>query len=137
MGTIYEGVVQHYYWKYTRADANHAGHSRKKRGGADLSNHHYEMGKCSDKRKKRYVDSLKDRLQITCLIHCLDHPPDECKVINNIFNNLLKAGILKNTGGSLQLQKVQKEARVKCCCPICSWWDHPAGNWKWKVKCKM
>ena len=35
--SLYEGVVEHSYKQYTRADCNRSGHSRQKRGEAALS----------------------------------------------------------------------------------------------------
>ena len=56
--SIYEGLVEPYYKKPTRVDANCAGHSRQKREEAALSWTRPEKGKSAGKRRKRHVDSL-------------------------------------------------------------------------------
>ena len=46
-------------------------------------NIYFKMYKRADKCKQRYVDRLRDRSQLTCLIHGTGNSSDECKVINN------------------------------------------------------
>ena len=54
--SIYEGVLEPSYKKYTRADINRSGHIRNYRGEATLSNTHPVMGESPGKRRKPYVD---------------------------------------------------------------------------------
>ena len=44
------------------------------------------MGKRADKHKKSYVDFLRERLQLTCLIYVPGHSPYECNVLNDLGN---------------------------------------------------
>ena len=64
---IYEGVVTPSYKKTTRAEANHTGISRNKRGEASLSNTHPVKDEISGKRRKKYVDFPKSASK-TCMI---------------------------------------------------------------------
>ena len=74
---IYEGVVENYYIKTTRADANRAGHIRKIIGESASPNTYSKMSESAVKRRKRYVDHPKNRPKPTCLIHVPMHSSDE------------------------------------------------------------
>ena len=61
--SIYEGVVEPSYKRPTQADANHAGHSRHKRGEVASSWTFPEKSDSTGKRRKRHVDSLTGKLK--------------------------------------------------------------------------
>ena len=48
------------------------------------------MGKRADKHKKSYVDFLRERLQLTCLIYVPGHSPYECNELNDLGNKYVK-----------------------------------------------
>ena len=80
--SIYKGVVEPYYKKSTRAYANHAGHSRQKRGEAASSWTHPGKGERTGNHRKGYVDSPTVKSK-TCLIHGPGHFSEECKVLGD------------------------------------------------------
>ena len=47
--TIYEVIVELYYFKTTRSDSNRYGHSRQMRGVAASPKTYSKMGKCTGK----------------------------------------------------------------------------------------
>ena len=55
--SIYEDVVEPSYKKPTWVDANHAGHSRQKKGESTSPWTRPEKGESAGKRRKRHVDS--------------------------------------------------------------------------------
>ena len=52
---IYEGVVKTFYKKTTKVDDNRSGHRKQKRGESALKHFYSGVGKCTDKRKQRYI----------------------------------------------------------------------------------
>ena len=78
---IYEGIVEPYYLKTNRVDANRSGLSKKMRGDAASSTTYSKTSESSYKHRKRYVEHNKDRSQLSCLIHGPGHSSDECKVL--------------------------------------------------------
>ena len=68
-----KGLVEPSHKKSTRAYDNRAGHSRQIRGKAASSKTYFEMSKHDGKRKKRYVDHLRDRSHLTYLTHDPGH----------------------------------------------------------------
>ena len=80
--SIYEGVVEPSYKKPTRADANHAGHSRHKGGEAASSWTPPEKGESAGKCRKRHVDSPTGKSK-SCIIHGPGHSSDVCKVLGD------------------------------------------------------
>ena len=80
---IYKDLVEHSYKKTTREDANHVYHSRKMRGEAASENTYSKTSDSADKRRKRYVDHLKNISKLTCIIHGPRHSSDECKVLGD------------------------------------------------------
>ena len=54
-GSIYEGVVEPFYKKSTRADATLSGHSRKNRREAASSHTYSVMSESSGKRRKMCI----------------------------------------------------------------------------------
>ena len=61
-------------------DANHAGHSRKNRGEAALSQTYYVMGEITGKRRKQYLYCLPGESKI-CLIQVSGNSSSEFKVL--------------------------------------------------------
>ena len=80
---IYEGVVENSYKIPTREDTNCYSHSRKKREFPTSSKTYSETNKSSVKLRKRYVDHLKYRPKLTCLIHGPGHSSYECKFLGD------------------------------------------------------
>ena len=66
--SIYEGVVEPYHKKPTRADTNHSVNIRHKRGEAALSLTFPVKGEIARKRRKRHVDIQTGKSK-TCRIH--------------------------------------------------------------------
>ena len=66
--SIYEGVVEPYYKKPTREDANRAGHSRNRRGESASLWNRPEKGESYGKCRTLHVDSPTGKSK-TCLIH--------------------------------------------------------------------
>ena len=102
---IYEGVVEIAYKKYTRADANRAGHSRQMRGESTSSKTYSEMIKISGKHKKRYVNHPRDKSKLTCLISGPGHSSDECKVLSDFGSKYTKSRPNKERSPELTLKK--------------------------------
>ena len=82
--TIYEGDVESPYKNTNRENANGPGHTRQNRGEYVLYFFNSKMGKQNCKRRQRYVDHIKEKLQLTCLIKCLGHSSDYCKVLEDV-----------------------------------------------------
>ena len=70
--SIYEGVVEPYYKRNTRTDANRAGNSRQKRREAASSRTRPGKGESAGKHRKGYVNSLTGKSK-TCLVHGPGH----------------------------------------------------------------
>ena len=51
------------------------------RGESASSTTYSEICECAGKRRKRYIDHLKDILRLTCIIHGPGNSSDECKVL--------------------------------------------------------
>ena len=83
-------VLENLLTNQTRAYANRAGHSRQMRGVATSSKKNSEMGNHTDKRKQRYVDHMRDRSKLTCLIHSPGHSSYECRVLNDFGTKYAK-----------------------------------------------
>ena len=62
---------------------------------SDFSNNYSKMSKTVEKRRKRHVDNMKDRLQKKCLIHSPGNSSDGCKVIGNFGLKYYKVRITK------------------------------------------
>ena len=92
---IYEGVVEPYYKKTTRADANRACLRRKMRGEYASSTTYSNRNYGSVKRRKRYVDNPNDRPKLTCLVHCPVHSAYECMVLGDFGYKYSKSGHTK------------------------------------------
>ena len=65
------------------SDDKRAGHSRKMVERSALSNTYSDISKSVGKRRKNYVDHLKDRSKHTCLIHIPVHSSDECMILGD------------------------------------------------------
>ena len=48
------------------------------------------MGESAGKRRKMYLDDLKDRLKLACIIHVPIHSLDECKVLGDFGTKYAK-----------------------------------------------
>ena len=96
--SMLEGVVEPYYKKPTRADANRAGHIRKMRGESNLSDTCSEMSESASKCRKRYVDHPKDRFKITHIIHGPGKFSDECKVLGDFGSKYSRIRTTKDRG---------------------------------------
>ena len=93
--SIYKGVVEPSHKKTTRSDANRAGHSRLSRGEAALSNPYSKISESAGKRRKRYVDYLKDKYKPTCLIHASGiHQMNE-RSWEKLVPSMIKVGLLR------------------------------------------
>ena len=57
--------------------ANCAGHIKKKRGETASSNTYSQTSEIIENCRKRYVDYLKDKSKLTCLIHGIGHSLDK------------------------------------------------------------
>ena len=86
------------YKKPTREDENRAGHRRKIRGEAALSNTHSEMCESTGKHRKRYVDYPKDISKRTCIIHGYVNSLDEYKVLGDFGSKYYKSRRTKDHG---------------------------------------
>ena len=96
--SIYEGFVETSYKKTTGAYFNRSGHSRKMRGEANSSTTYSNMSESTGKRRKRYVDHLKDRSRLTCLFHIPGHSSVECKVLGDFGSKYSERRPTKNHG---------------------------------------
>ena len=93
--SIYEGVVEDK--KPTRADANSAGHSMKKRGEAASSWNRPKKGGSTGKQRQRYVDNPTGKSK-TFLIHILRHSSELCKVLGDFGTKYAKVRPTKYHG---------------------------------------
>ena len=87
--SIYEGLVEPYYKKPTRVDANCAGISSHNRGEPASSWTLPKKGESAGKRRKMHVDIPSGKSK-TCLIHGPGHSSEECKVLGDFgtkYNN--------------------------------------------------
>ena len=71
------------------------------------------MGIRTDKRKKRWVDRMRDRLKLTCIIHGPGHYLDELKVLNRFGNKYYKGNNFKERMQDTSTKRIRKEERGK------------------------
>ena len=107
--SIYEGVVEISYKKYTREDDNRAGHSRQMRGEFTSSKTYSDMIKRDGIHKKRYVNHPRDQSKLTCLIRGPGHSSDECKVLSYFVSKNTKSRLNKERSQELTLKKIKRK----------------------------
>ena len=86
-GTIFEVVVEPSY-KTTRTYANRYGHRRKMRGVSESQKTYSKMGNRTEKCRKSYVYSMRDRSKITYMIHVNIHTSEQCKDLNGFGTSM-------------------------------------------------
>ena len=71
------------------------------------------MIEISGKRRKRYVDHLRDRKKYTCLIHGPGHSSDECKVLGDFGSKYYKGRPTKERGHhTIDINKFNRKQEI-------------------------
>ena len=65
---------------------------------SELSKTYVDMSKRAGKRKQGYVDHLRYRLKLTCIIHGPGNSSDECKVLNYFGSKYTKSRDYEENG---------------------------------------
>ena len=112
--SIYEGVVQPSNKKPAREDANSDGLRRKIRVEAALSNTYFDMSESSGRRRKKYVDHLKDRSKINYLIHGPVNSSDKSKGLGDFGCNYAKVGTIKELRQGPETRKKFERQKDHC-----------------------